>query len=336
MTITQTFITKNDCYKAGRKITVKGLMLHSVGCPQPKASVFINNWNKPGVEVAVHGIVDAEDNVFQLLPWDHRGWHGGGSCNNTHIGIEMTEPATIKYTGGASWVDLNPIVTKDHVLRTYATAVQLFAYLCKMYHLNPLGENVIISHSEGHALGIASNHGDVEHLWKAFGLTMDGFRRDVAAAMNINTQGTEKPVQDAQNTSGGVFKVGDVVSFAGGLHYPSATAVSGSWVAASKAKITSIYVAGKHPYHVRAIDANGNFTKGVYGWVDASTISKATEAEIKVGGKVKVLKAVTYDGKAFKTYYDQYDVIQISGDRVVIGIGKTVTAAVKKSHLQPV
>ena len=30
----------------GEKIKVKGLMLHSVGCPQPKASVFINMWNK--------------------------------------------------------------------------------------------------------------------------------------------------------------------------------------------------------------------------------------------------------------------------------------------------
>ena len=29
------------------------------------------------------------------------GWHGGGSSNNTHIGVEMCEPACIKYTGGA-------------------------------------------------------------------------------------------------------------------------------------------------------------------------------------------------------------------------------------------
>ncbi len=42
----------------------------------------------------------------------------------------------------------------------------------------------------------------------------------------------------------------------------------------------------------------------------------------KKGDKVKVLKAVTYTGKAFKTYYDKYDVIEADGDRVVIGIGK--------------
>ena len=42
---------------------------------------------------------------------------------------------------------------------------------------------------------------------------------------------------------------------------------------------------------------------------------------------MKVVNAVTYDGKSFKTYYDTYDVIQVNGDRVVIGVGAAVTAA---------
>lgn len=52
------------------------------------------------------------------------------------------------------------------------------------------------------------------------------------------------------------------------------------------------------------------------------------------GDKVKVLNAVTYDGKPFKTYYDTYDVIQVNGDRVVIGVGATVTAAVNVANLR--
>lgn len=54
------------------------------------------------------------------------------------------------------------------------------------------------------------------------------------------------------------------------------------------------------------------------------------------GDKVKVLNAVTYDGKSFKTYYDTYDVIQVNGDRVVIGVGATVTAAVNAANLRKV
>ena len=47
MKLVERILTRNPCYTAGRKITVKGLMLHSVGCPQPKASVFINSWDSP-------------------------------------------------------------------------------------------------------------------------------------------------------------------------------------------------------------------------------------------------------------------------------------------------
>ena len=59
-------------------------------------------------------------------------------------------------------------------------------------------------------------------------------------------------------------------------------------------------------------------------------------AALKKGDRVKVLNAVTYDGKPFRTYYDTYDVIQVSGTRVVIGVGATVTAAVNAANLRKV
>lgn len=98
MKLVKSILTKNPCYTAGRKITVKGLMLHSVGCPQPKASVFINGWNSASYNRAcVHGFIDGNDGtIYQTLPWNHRGWHAGGSANNTHIGVEMCEPACIR------------------------------------------------------------------------------------------------------------------------------------------------------------------------------------------------------------------------------------------------
>ena len=57
--------------------------------------------------------------------------------------------------------------------------------LCQKYSLDPLEDGVILSHWEGHTRGIASNHGDPEHLWTQLGLpyTMDGFRADVKAAL---------------------------------------------------------------------------------------------------------------------------------------------------------
>ena len=188
MNLKQNYLTQSACYKAGKHITVKGLMIHSVGCPQPKADAFMKNWNRADANACVHAIVEPDGNVYQLLPWDFRGWHCGGGANNTHIGVEMTEPATIKYAGGASWAETGDGEnTKNHVLATYKYAVELFAYLCQQFGLDPMADGVIISHSEGCKRGIASNHGDVEHLWSKFGLSMQQFRKDIKAAMEGST-----------------------------------------------------------------------------------------------------------------------------------------------------
>ena len=191
MKLVESILTKNPCYTAGRKITVKGLMLHSVGCSQPSASVFVKNWNSPSHDSScVHGFIDGNDGtIYQCLPWDHRGWHAGsgskGSANNTHIGVEMCEPACIKYTGGANFTCSDTATAKAVAQRTYQAAVELYAMLCQKYGLDPLADGVIISHTEGCARGIASNHGDPEHLWNQLGLpyTMDTFRAAVKAAM---------------------------------------------------------------------------------------------------------------------------------------------------------
>ena len=188
MNLIQNYLTQSGCYKAGKRITVKGLMIHSVGCPQPEADVFMKNWNRADANACVHAIVEPDGDVYQLLPWDFRGWHCGGGANNTHIGVEMTEPATIKYTGGSNWTETGEgESTKNHVLATYRYAVELFAHLCQQFRLDPLADGVVISHSEGCKRGIASNHGDVEHLWSKFGLTMAQFRKDIKAAMEGST-----------------------------------------------------------------------------------------------------------------------------------------------------
>lgn len=191
LNIIKNYLTKNTCYTKAQRRPVEGLMLHSIGCPQPKASVLMNNYNSPNTGgVCVHGFIDGNDGtVYQTLPWEYRAGHCGygskGSANNTHIAVEMCEPACIKYTSGSNFTCSDKAAAKAVAKRTYEAAVELFAYLCKLYNLDPLADGVIISHREGYSRGIASNHGDPEHLWNGLGMgyTMSGFRRDVAAAM---------------------------------------------------------------------------------------------------------------------------------------------------------
>ena len=187
MKLIESILTKTPCYTTGRKITVKGLMLHSVGCPQPSAQVFVRNWNKASYDRAcVHAFIDGNDGtVYQCLPWNHRGWHCGASGNNTHIGVEMCEPGCIKYTGGATFTCSDLATAQAVAKRTYQAAVELFAMLCQQFSLDPLGDGVIVSHKEGCKRGIASNHVIPQQPSTPTRLpyTMDTFRKAVKAAM---------------------------------------------------------------------------------------------------------------------------------------------------------
>lgn len=187
MNIKQKFVTSNPCFYGDGYIIPKGLMLHSVGCPQPSGEVWCSRYNG-NVGACVHAFIDANDGtIYQILPWNHRGWHCAGSANDTHISVEMAESQYISYTGGANFTCSNLTAARKQAKTAYDAAVELFAYLCRQYKLDPLTQ--ICSHAEGYRKGIASNHADPEHYWNQLktGYTMDGFRKAVKAKMGTST-----------------------------------------------------------------------------------------------------------------------------------------------------
>lgn len=190
MNLHKLILTNNDCYKAGRKITPKGIMVHSTGANNPNLKRYIqpndgllgtnpnnNDWNRSGIELGVHAFIgklaDGTIATYQTLPWNHRAWHCGsgknGSGNNTHISFEICEDG---------------LTDRNYFNKVYNEAVELTAYLCEMYSFNPLQDGVVICHSEGHSRGIASNHSDVMHWFPKHGKSMDTFRQDVYNKMN--------------------------------------------------------------------------------------------------------------------------------------------------------
>lgn len=184
MQIIQAFVTQNPLYQQYTKIPVRKLVLHSVGCPQPSAAVFARQWQT--ARYFAHAVLQADGTVYQVAPWDCRLMHVG-AANAYSIGVEMTEPDCIRYIGGATFVCSDRARAVAQVTGTYNTAVALFAQLCAQFGLDPRSD--IISHAEASAMGIGTDHADPEHLWRQLGTgyTMDGFRRDVAEAMNENT-----------------------------------------------------------------------------------------------------------------------------------------------------
>ena len=194
MNLHKLIFTENACYKAGRKITVKGIMVHSTGANNPWLKRYVgpddgllgqnqynNHWNTyhpGGREVCVHGFIgklaDGTIATYQTLPWDHRGWHAGGSANNTHIGFEICEDG---------------LTDASYFEKVYQEAVELCAYLCKEYGLT---EADVICHSEGYKKGVASNHGDVMHWFPKHGKSMDTFRAAVKEL--LHTEAKEESV----------------------------------------------------------------------------------------------------------------------------------------------
>ncbi len=194
MDLHKLILTGNDCYQAGRTIIPRGVMVHSTGANNPDLKRYVgpddgllgvnghnNHWNRSGVGACVHAFIgklaDGSIATYQTLPWDMRGWHAGGDANNTHISFEICEDG------------LNDA---DYFDAVYREAVELTAYLCEMYGLDPMADGVVICHSEGYRRGIASGHADVEHWFPKFGKSMDDFRADVAAEMEDSDMSYEQ------------------------------------------------------------------------------------------------------------------------------------------------
>lgn len=256
MNLRKLILINNDCYKSNKQITPKGIMIHSTGANNPNLSRYIgpddgllghnknnNHWNMSGVGACVHAFIgklkDSSIATYQTLPWNWRGWHAGSSANNTHIGFEICE---------------DNLEDSEYFIKVYQEAAELCAYLCELYNLDPLAPGVLICHSEGYKLGVATNHSDVMHWFPKHGKSMDDFRKLVKSLIDV--------VLVPEN-----MNIDDEALFLGGYHYSSANATSGVIAPLHRVRITQIYKSGKYPYHVRSIDSNGNFIPGVYGWV---------------------------------------------------------------------
>ena len=181
------FLTENECYTSQfGKVDKKplGIVIHSTGADNPNLRRYVqpddgrlgkhpysNHWNRAGLEKCVHAIIgkdkDGKVCTYQLLPLNICAWGVGkgpkGSYNYDpmYLQFEICEDA---------------LTDEAYYNQVMSEAKELCARWCKEFDI-PVEK--VISHKEAHALGYASNHGDIDHWLKNFGDTMDGFRADV-------------------------------------------------------------------------------------------------------------------------------------------------------------
>lgn len=214
------FMRQSSWYKGAGKTTIRGVLWHSTGANNPNLKRYVqpddnavdrarmlellgvnksgNDWNHISREAGVHAwvgkLASGEVASVQVGDWDKKAWGCGsgkkGSCNNGWIQFEICED------------NLSDPVYFEKV---YREAVELTAYLCKLYNLDPQGTvtysgvrvPVILCHQDSYQLGLGSNHGDVLHWLPKYGKSMQTVRDDVSALLaGANTNKEEDDDMD--------------------------------------------------------------------------------------------------------------------------------------------
>lgn len=226
----QCFMTQSTCYKGTSKMTVKGVLWHSTGANNPNLKRYVqpddnaanraellaligknaynNDFNHinrdAGLNCWIGKLADGSVATVQTMPWDFRPWGCGsgpkGSCNSGWIQFEICEDGL---TDGA------------YFSKVYQEAVEITAYLCQMFGIDPNGTvtvngvkvPTILCHADSHKLGLGSNHGDVDHWFPKHGKSMATARADVAALLKASSGSGTAPKEEKPATGGTIYRV---------------------------------------------------------------------------------------------------------------------------------
>lgn len=225
-------MTNSTCYLQTRPMVIKGVLWHTTGANNPWLKRYVqpskndknyadlmkklgtntnhNDWNHvtryAGLNAWIGKLADGAVASIQTMDWNYRPWGCGagpkGSCNDHWIQFEICEDA---------------LTDREYFEKAYKEAVELTAYLCKTYKLDPKGTvdyagqkiPVILCHQDSYKYKVGSNHSDVYHWFNKYGKTMDDVRNDVYKLLNP-PKADPTPVTPPTTTTN--LAVGDVVT----------------------------------------------------------------------------------------------------------------------------
>ena len=344
--------TNSTCYKGTRTMTVLGVLWHSTGANNPNLKRYVqpssndanysklmellgknqygNDWNhiehQAGLNCWIGKLADGTVTTVQTMPWNYRPWGCGsgskGSCNSGWIQFEICEDA---------------LTDKAYFDKVYKEGVEITAYLCKMYNLNPKGTvtvngvkvPVILDHQTSYQLGMGGNHGDVQHWFKRYGKTLDDVRNDVAKLLNEDAGTTTPPAESTPSQP-----TDKKIIYRVRKSWKDAASQKGAYSVLENAK-KCCDQAGAGYY---VFDEDGNV---VYPKTTTSTTptTPSVPDNLEAGDEIKLVAGATYvDGKAIPGWVFKSKLYcrGFRGEDVVFSTLKTgaVTGVVKKTSIQ--
>ena len=258
-------MTQSTCYKGTTSATPVGILWHDTagGNPElrryvqpddndPKKAELIakigkndyaNDWNHieraAGLNCWVGKLANGEVATVQTMPWNYRPWGCGsgdkGSCNGT--------------TGGKMWIQFEicddgyNTGTETYFKKAYQEALEITAYLCKKFNIDPKGSvqyngvtvPTILCHWDSYKLGLGSGHSDIYTWFGKYGKDMTNVRNDVAALLKADAEPIPAPTPKPTTE----LKVGDLAKIKTGAKYYSNKNIP-NWVMAKNWYIKSI------------------------------------------------------------------------------------------------
>lgn len=333
--------TQSKCYKQTSTGVPVGILWHDTGAGNPYIKRYLqpsdndpkknellallgknkyaNDWNHiqvdRGVNYFIGKLADGTVTTVQALPENYRPWGCGsgskGSCNGSpyaHNG-----PFWIQFEicddgyGNASYFE-----------KTYREALELTAYLCKEFGIDPNGTYTykdpyngipvtvptILCHKDSYNLGLGSNHGDIYLWFRKYGKDMSTVRKDVAVLLAAsNTPPAVPPVTmtepEPSEEKTEAIAVGDLVSIKSGATYYSGKKIP-SWVMEMKWYVNS--VSGDRV----VIDKSEDGSAAIMSAIKASnlTVAKKSEDDKEKPSENEEEEEMTFED--FKKYMNQY------------------------------
>ena len=216
-------LTQSPCYKGTGRIKPTAICWHDTGCNntvirryvQPSdddpnrekllsllsRNPYSNDWNHTTRRVGVHFFIgklaDGTVTSIQTLPLDNRAWGTSsgkkGSANNVALQFEICR---------------DDMKSQEYFEKAYREAVELTAYLCKIFSIDPHGNTVcngvtvptIFCHADAHRYGLGNNHSDVTEWFPKFGKSMATVREDVAKLLAESSDATPRAIETPSPT----------------------------------------------------------------------------------------------------------------------------------------
>jgi len=105
------------------------------------------------------------------------------------------------------------------------------------------------------------------------------------------------------------FQIGDQVVVTGTMYQSANGQLPERTLTRATAVVTRIAENASHPYAIN----------NTLGWFDEQSLTKYVEPPVHIGDKVSLIKNVTYSGKRLNKVRQSYEVLEIDGEKAILG-----------------